>query len=100
VARPSLDAVAPGVDLGAGRLYRARGVEGGGGRPDTQASRERSAGHRRVANDAATIADLVELIAGGHAARVHVITDDLARSLIQVAELNGDPGGSMVSHVS
>jgi hypothetical protein len=52
-----------------------------------------------MANDPGTIADLVELIAGGHAARVDVITDDLARSLIQVAELNGDPGGSMVLHV-
>jgi hypothetical protein len=36
-----------------------------------------------VANDPAPMADRVELIAGGHTARVDVITDDRARSWIR-----------------
>jgi hypothetical protein len=59
----------------------------------------RSAGHRRVAGDPATIADLIELVAVGSAATVDAMTDDPARSLIRVAELHADPGGSIVLHV-
>jgi hypothetical protein len=78
LALQPLDDLAPGVDRGTGRLPRAGEVESGVGRPDTQASMERSAGHHRVAGDPATIAGLIELVAVGHAARVDAMTDDLA----------------------
>jgi hypothetical protein len=100
IALQPLDDLAPGVDLAAGRPHRASEVECGVGRPDKQESMERCAGRRKVADDPATITDLVELVAVGHAARVDVITDELARSLIRVAELNADPGGSIVLNLS
>jgi hypothetical protein len=92
--------ISPLVLISPPDVRTAPGVECGVGRPDKQESMERCAGRRKVADDPATITDLVELVAVGHAARVDVITDELARSLIRVAELNADPGGSIVLNLS